>query len=235
MFNQIPPSSVLIDLHYLPGLAYFANLLRFETIWLEACEHFPKQTYRNRCRIQTAQGIETLVIPVLGGRSARKMAMRDVRVDPQPPWGERHWRAIQTAYGKAPFFADYAPWFRPHFERKPVFLFEFAHELLTTCLKLLGVTKRIQWTETYAVVPPGWVFDARGVISTRTEAGISQGYRPVAYRQNFGEQFFPNLSVIDLLFCQGPQASTILRRSLPDTSTFTEYAPKAGFKQFEAD
>lgn len=207
-------SSVLTDLHYLPGLAFFANLLPYETIWLEAHEHFQKQTYRNRCRIGTAQGIDTLVVPVLGGRSERKVPMRAVRIDAQTNWPTRHWRAIQTAYGKAPFFEDYADFFRPFFERQPVFLFDFSYALLTTCLNALGVKRTLHVTTDYAPAPGLGVFDARNRISSRTEAGPVHGYQPIEYRQNFGEQFFSNLSVIDLLFCQGPEALPLLRRSV---------------------
>lgn len=207
-------SAVLTDLHYLPGLAFFSTVLPYETVWLEAHEHFQKQTYRNRCRIRTAQGIDRLVVPVLAGRSEQKIPMHEVRIDTQVDWAIRHWRAIQTAYGKAPFFPDYAGYFRPLFESRPAFLFDFSYKLLTTCLNLLGVNVHLKVTKNYAEKPPFGVVDARARISTRSEAGPEEGYLPVGYRQNFGEQFFSNLSVIDLLFCQGPEAGSLLRRSV---------------------
>jgi hypothetical protein len=217
--NPVTPSAILTDLHYLPGLAFFANLLRAEVVWLEAHEHFQKQTYRNRCRIGTARGVEALVAPVLGGRSQHKVPMREVRLDHSTNWPTRHWRAIQTAYGRAPFFGDYAPHLQPLFERVPAFLFDFSLKLLTTCLYLLRMPQRITCTEQYVPTPPTGVLDLRNLLSTRHEAGAAQGYRPVPYRQPFGEQpfgeqFFSNLSVIDLLFCQGPQSLSLLRQSV---------------------
>jgi hypothetical protein len=205
---------VLIDLHYLPGLAFFANVLAYETVWLEACEHFQKQTYRNRCRILTAQGVDGLIIPVVGGRSAQKVPVRDARIDPHVNQGQAHWRAIRTAYGKAPFFPDYADALQPLFVQKPVFLFDFNYQLLTTCLRLLGTSVNLQLTHQYDPVPNSGVLDRRGAILPRFESGPAEGYRLIPYRQNFGEQFFSNLSVIDLLFCQGPEALSLLRRSV---------------------
>ena len=92
----------IIDLQYLPQPGYIALLLTEPELEIDKYEHYVKQSFRNRCRIMTANGIDELSIPVLGGR--KKIITKDIRIDHSQKWLNRNWRAIQSAYGKAPFF-----------------------------------------------------------------------------------------------------------------------------------
>jgi WbqC-like protein family len=198
-----------IDLQYLPSLEYFCALLKYDKIIIEAHEHFEKQSYRNRCIIQTTNKIDALTIPVKNGN--KKVLIRDLRIDYQQDWTRRHWGAIHSAYGKSPFFEFYGEYFKKIMDKKTDFLFDFNYEILTICLKLLRLEKNIIFTEKYKKEVEN---DFRGQINPKTSYRENNLYMPIPYRQNFGNEFEPNLSILDLLFCQGNQALKILQESV---------------------
>lgn len=210
--NSAPTDGIVLELHYLPTLEYFTALLRYGVVHLEGGETFQKQTGRNRCQILTAQGVDTLIVPVLEGRS--HVPIREARIDYRQPWLNRHWRAIRTAYGKAPFFEHYADAYEAVFQKKPAFLFDLNLELLTICLRQLNWTLSITVTERDEELDSHVFRDARGLIHPKREFTERRFYRPVPYYQTFGEQFFPNLSILDLLFNLGPRATDLLRQSV---------------------
>ena len=198
-----------IDLQYLPSLEYFCALLKNDTIMIETHEYFEKQSYRNRCKILTTNKIDVLTVPVKNGNT--KVLIKDLRIDYHQDWTRRHWGAIHSAYGKSPFFEFYADYFKVLSEKKPDFLFDFNMDLLTICLKLLRLEKTIIFTEKYEKDVEN---DFRGQINPKKVYQENQLYQPVKYRQNFGNEFEPNLSILDLLFCQGNQSLKILQESL---------------------
>ena len=200
---------MVIDLQYLPSLEYFCALLKHDTIVIETHEYFEKQSYRNRCKILTTNKIDVLTVPVKNGNS--KVLIRDLRIDYHQDWTRRHWGAIHSAYGKSPFFEFYADYFKILLAKKPDFLFDFNLDLLTICLKLLRLEKTIIFTEKYEKDVEN---DCRGLIHPKKYYQENQLYQPVKYRQNFGNEFEPNLSILDLLFCQGNQSLKILQESL---------------------
>ena len=203
--------TILIDLQYLPCIQYFSTLLHFDEIVLENNEHYLKQSYRNRCYILGANKIEMLIVPILDGN--KKILVKDIQIDYQQRWPEIHWRTIKAAYGKSPFFEFFGDEFHQILQKKPHFLWDFNYELLTICLKLLKINKTISLTETYEKQPENDVFDARGLINPKKDAETGLDYRQMAYQQNFGNEFVPNLSIIDLLFCRGNQSLGILKKS----------------------
>lgn len=222
-----PSRGIVLELHYLPSLEYMTAVLAHEPVYLDAQEAFRKQTWRNRCRILTAQGVDTLIVPVVEGRSG--VPIREARIDYRQPWLNRHQRAIQTAYGKAPYFVHYGEAFERIFQKRPAFLFDLNLELLTICLQFLGVRKSLELTDSTFSFENELITDARNQIHPKRPFGERSFYQPVAYRHVFNlsatagaeisgesanrEQFFPNLSILDLLFAQGPQARRILLQS----------------------
>lgn len=225
LFGSINASSILekyhvgrvgqgirIELHHLPSLTYFTALLPFDTVWLEAAEHYGKQSYRNRCYVLTANGIDRLTVPVLNG--THKQSIREVRIDDRQAWPDRHWRCLVTAYSKAPFFEYYADELEAVFRQKWIFLFDLNLELLTLCLKWLGWQKKLLLTETFDKQVSTELLDAHSRIQARDDIQNGRFYRPVAYPQNFGSVFVPDLSILDLIFCQGTGATDVLRQSL---------------------
>jgi WbqC-like protein family len=204
----------LLDLQYLPQTNYFALLLTEPEIEIDGYEHFVKQTYRNRCRILTANGIDELSIPVLGGK--RKILTKDIRIDYSQKWFNRNWRAIQSAYGKAPFFEYYAEDLLAVYQKKHEFLFDLTHELLTQCLDFLQFDVALKFTTAYHSLEKTPQNDFRSKINPKSTPDIINSYTQFIYPQVFGNNFVNNLSVIDLIFCEGPQAGVIIKSGIAE-------------------
>ena len=188
-------------------------MLHAKEIWLEACENYVKQSYRNRCRIATANGVETLSIPV-EGNSGQKNPIRDVRISSHGNWQQTHWRAITSAYMNSPFFEYYQDDFRPFYENKWTFLWDYNLELLTLILRLLEIDPAIKQTEKYQFEFPE-VYDFREIIHPKKDPIFTTGSYYQVFENKFG--FLPDLSIIDLLFNMGNE-SIIIAGSCPPKS-----------------
>nr|WP_262893175.1 WbqC family protein [Spirosoma validum] len=187
-------------------------MMQFGDVRLEAHEHYQKQSYRNRCYVLTANKVDVLTVPVQKG--THHLPIRDLRIDNGQHWQLHHWRCLQAAYGKAPFFEYYAPDFEWVYRKNWTYLFDLNYELLTICLKLMQVRIALDLTDWYDKTAPIGLFDARSKVNPRNGSESYVFHQPVAYSQNFGQKFVPNLSVIDLLFCQGPAATDVLKAGL---------------------
>lgn len=204
---------VAIDLHYLPCLEFFAAITDAEELLVFPSDTYQRQSYLNRTRIRLANKVESLSIPIQGRRP--KLPMDQIKIDYSQKWQAIHLRGIQSAYGKAPFFEYYFPYFKEIFENQDENLWDLNLKLLTICLKLLRRPARL------AVVEKGKIIegmrDIRGQIEPSRPFSDRDFYEPVSYTQLFGLDFEPNLGILDLLFCAGPEADKILRNSVKKT------------------
>jgi hypothetical protein len=201
----------LIELHYLPSIAYFSALYLAEKIIIEKHEHFIKQSYRNRCHILTAQGVERLVIPLTSKHG--KVFITDVRIDYSQKWLNNHWRTIESAYRNAPFFEFYADDIRTALFKHHNFLYDLNFELLTICLKWLKLDVTLQESMAYVKTPEDGVIDMRNVIHAKNPEHQVNYFQPVSYTQVFGNKFAEGLSLIDLMFCEGPNSRKVVTSS----------------------
>lgn len=201
----------LIELHYLPSLEYFSIFLLYPEIILEKQEHYVKQSYRNRCTINTANGIQNLVIPVTAKHN--KAAINEVRIDYSTKWQNLHWRAIRSAYGKAPFFEYYGDKLHQIIFSSKETLYELNYHLLSFCLQSLHFEVSLSESTLYEKVASNGVIDLRSNITPKIPYTERSFLAPVTYVQVFGNKFVSNLSIIDLLFSEGPNAMQILQSS----------------------
>ena len=201
--------AIISDLFYLPPIEYFVATLGFEEIQIDQTERFQKQTLRNRANILLANKIEVLSVPVVG--SSKKQFYKDVKIDYNQKWKNVHLRGIQSAYGKAPFFEYFYPYFDQIYEKNLTFLFDLNHDLLTVCLKLLRVKANLKLVRDCDLEQES--IDLRGVIPTKEEFTQRDIMTPYHYPQMFGLDFVPNLSILDLLFCMGPESLQVLLHS----------------------
>ncbi|GAB4053702.1 WbqC family protein [Spirosoma litoris] len=189
-----------------------SGLMRFGGVQIEAYEHYQKQSFRNRCYVLTSNKVDALTVPVQQG--THHQPIRELRVANDQNWQIHHWRCLKAAYGKAPFFEYYAPYLEPVYQKKWTFLFDLNVELLTICLKLLQWRIPLNLTEWYEKTGPIGLFDARSKLNPGNSPETYVFHQPVVYPQNFGVDFVPNLSIVDLLFCQGPSSSDVLKAGL---------------------
>lgn len=204
--------SILIELQYLPSIAFFSTLEGKEGLILEANEFFEKQTYRNRCHLLSSQQIEILTVPLQGAN--KKIKTKDIKIDNSQNWSKKHWRSIQTCYGKSPFFEFFADEFNPIYENKYDFLWDLNLDLLTLCLKITGQKIIITESGSYEKNISANVMDARSLIHPKKTDLLNLLYKPKAYGQSFGNNFESNLSVIDLLMNEGPNTKTVIKQSI---------------------
>jgi hypothetical protein len=204
-------NGVKIEPHFLPSLEYFCALLPFNEIILEGQEYFVKQTYRNRCYINTAQGKMMLTIPLMERHG--KVLMKEVLIESGNKWRKSHWRTIESAYRKAPYFDFYGDELKRILFQGHELLFDLNLDLMSFCLKCLRFQKNISATLTYETLLKENISDLRSVISSKKPFSERKYYQAQRYYQVFGVEFVSNLSIIDLLFCEGPRASEIIRSS----------------------
>jgi hypothetical protein len=197
----------LLSTAYLAPIEYYVVLANSERILLEQHEYYQKQSYRNRCRIATANGIMDLSIPV---DSAGKTPIRDLRISDHNNWQTHHWRSIETAYNSSPFFEYYADDFRPFFEKKWLFLWDFNLALFNKTLELLDIETKIELTEQYKPETSDNFLDLRAAIHPKKEISLLLKPYYQVFETKFG--FMPNMSIIDLLFNMANEAQLILKK-----------------------
>jgi hypothetical protein len=206
----------LLSLHYLPNIQYFSKFLLHDKVWIEQQEHYQKGSYRNRLQIAAANGPLRLSIPLVKGKH-RQQNIREVRIAHHELWPQQHWQSIQSAYGNAPFFEHYSDILQPFFSKKYTFLFDFNLELLQSLLSLIGLPTPFKLTSEYLPEVPSTTTDYRSLISPKKDPiQTDPTFKNVKYVQVFEEKhgFLPNLSILDVLFCKGPETIILLEQSI---------------------
>ena len=191
---------------YFPPVAHWALAIRAGHWCWEAHENYQKGGYRNRCTIAGANGPLTLSVPLVKGKH-RGQPIQEVRIDYHQDWPRQHWQSIRSAYGRAPFFAFYAEDLEVAFAEPPPTLWELNERLFSVVNTALSLP--IRWSATREfVAEPGGVIDLRDKAASRRPPGFTARPYPQLFREKHG--FLPNLSILDLLFCTGPEATTVL-------------------------
>jgi len=197
-------NAVLLSTAYLAPVEYYFQMCKHPQVIIEANCHYAKQTYRNRCIIATANGCQTLSIPIVKP-AALKCPTKDVRIAEHGNWRRLHWNAIVSAYNSSPYFKFYHDDFYRFYEKPAVFLFDFNEGLRELVCSLLGVSPVVYYSSEFNFSPRPEILDLREAIHPKKEPVMSD-FRP--YFQTFENRygFLANLSIIDLLFNQGPEA-----------------------------
>jgi hypothetical protein len=207
--------AILLATACFPPVQYFSKLVQFEKIYLEQFENFTKQTYRNRYEIPGANGVISLIVPVVKGRG-RKIKIRDLKISYDTDWQRNHWRTIFSAYNSSPFFEFYQDDIQPFFEKPWKFLFDFNLEILKILCDLMEIKPNLVLTESFEQVPAGTLNFREAISPKKHRKDSDQQFSPQPYTQVFHEKFgfVPNLSILDLLFNEGPNSLNNLEKSI---------------------
>ena len=197
-------AEIVLTTAYLAPVVYYSEMAKAKTVYIENCDFYLKQTYRNRCQIAAANGSMALTIPVEKAGSV-KILTRDVRISQHNDWQIQHWRSIESAYNSTPFFEYYKDELFPFYENKWTFLWDFNQEIQAKMLELMNLDIQIQPTLEYKNRQDEKILDLREVIHPKKENKFvnCDPYYQV-FEQRFG--FQPNLSIIDLLFNMGNES-----------------------------
>ena len=227
--------TALLSTTYFGPVQWYQKLNRFDTIYIERCESFVKQTYRNRCVIATTNGLQTLSIPVehtqeKGEDSSRLIT--DIRISNHGNCRHLHSNALMSAYGDSPFFHYSADDRKPFFEDRWENLFDFNMAITHKMCELLDIHPNIQFTEKYVATSSSSVASVSSVprvasplspscplspssnipdfrASIRPKNPIpDETFTPQTYYQVYQKKwgFQPNLSILDLLFNMGNES-----------------------------
>ena len=185
---------------YLAPVSHYSAYYRADEVRLEVCDHFTKQTLRNRCWIDSPNGALALTIPVV--KTEGKTAMKDIRISDHGNWRHQHWVALESSYRQSPFFEYYADDFAPFYEKKWEFLADYNEELMALVASLLDIQKSVSRTITYSPHPSSPKGEGTW-LGTPPMGGDRGGlyYQVFAHRHGF----LPDLSIVDLLFNLGPE------------------------------
>ena len=192
----MPP---VLTIAYFPPTEYFALLAKYSSVYMEACENYQKQSWRNRCRIYTENGPQDLNFPVQHRDGTFKLSIREIEVDYSTPWVAKTERCIETAYSSSAFFEYYRDELFAILDDHPRTLWELDMRIIRFFLAKIGLKTEIVPTADFAAEHVD--IHPKRPNAILAELGLERPYYQV-FADRFG--FVPNLSVMDLLFNEGP-------------------------------
>ena len=205
-------STALLQTTYFGPIQWYQKLYRYDQTLIEQYDSYQKQTYRNRCVIATANGLQALTVPVEHNvqRSTFSVQCKDLRISDHNQWRRVHWNALQSAYSESPFFDYYADDIRPFFEKKYEFLVDFNEAIRQTVCDLLDIQPKVEYTSSFLSPLTSHLSpldDFREVINAKHPQADAD-FQPRRYWQVFEGKhgFQANLSILDLLFNMGNEA-----------------------------
>ena len=205
-------STALLQTTYFGPIQWYQKLYRYDQTLIEQYDTYQKQTYRNRCVIATANGLQALTVPVEHNvqRSMFNVQCKDLRISDHNQWRRVHWNALQSAYSESPFFDYYADDIRPFFEKKYEFLVDFNEAIRQTVCDLLDIQPKVEYTSSFLSPLTSHLSpldDFREVINAKHPQADAD-FQPRRYWQVFEGKhgFQANLSILDLLFNMGNEA-----------------------------
>ena len=216
---------------YLPWLGFFEQMDKADKFVIYDDVQFDKNGWRNRNRIKTPQGDQWLTVPVLTSKKSSQLVC-EVAIDNRTDWRKKHRKSIEQNYRKAPFFDEYYPVFEKGFSTEWDNLFECDMFFIEEIRKILGIDTPLissrtleskgESTDRLIKICKELNVDAfyEGLAgknyideSLFDQNGIKlvyQQYDHPVYRQMY-KDFISHLSVIDLIFNEGPASIDIIR------------------------
>ncbi len=187
---------MVLHAQYFPSITWMHSFLLQHEVEIEQWEHYQKQGLRNRCRILGAEGVITLSVPLVGGRE-QKTFMKDIKINNSSKWNINHQRTIKSCYSKAPFFDHYFEPIEKLLSQKHSYLLELNMQVLNLLIGWFRWEGHVSFTQSFKKQ------DFQPMISS---------FQVSTYIQIFSDRrpFEPGLSILDVLFCLGPQTKNLL-------------------------
>ena len=191
-------------------------------VYIETCENYQKQSYRNRCRFYGADGVQTLSFPVVHEGGTHKLPISEIKVDWSKPWPQQHKKALISAYHASACFEYYQDELFAILDSRPEKLIDLNMALLKFFIEKIGLPVEIRTTKDYS--RDGIITEADGstvacddlreiIHPKRPDTVLSDLGLKKPYFQVFAQKhgFQPDLSIMDLLFNEGPESIIYLK------------------------
>ena len=200
---------LLIENQYLAPVSFYLTLERSSNIVFEQFEVYQKRSFRNRCIIAGANGPISLSIPLHEGREQKRF-IRDIRIANQYGWQDQHWKTIVSSYNRSPWFEYYKSSLEKFYVKRFEFLFDWNLALFEWTIQKLEMDKVAELTDHFEKE-----YDDHEWLDLRNKLlpNNYQNFKVPNYSQVFMDRsgFLPNLSILDLLFCEGKNSQRILK------------------------
>ncbi len=206
--------TTLIHPCYFGSIANYVAMVKTDNVLFEVCDNYQKQTLRNRTYIYGANGKLSLNLPIIHSKTGKKQLYKDIKVENQFNTLKTHWKSLESAYRTSPYFEFYEDELASLFEQKPGFLLDFnfeCHQTILDCLQLeLNIEKTTSFETNYS---KDQIQDYRSLVNAKKKS-IGENFDK--YNQVFENKFgfIYNLSILDLLFNQGPNTVTYLEEHI---------------------
>ena len=201
---------LLLHPAYFGPVSQFVAMANAEEVVFENEDNYQKQTYRNRMYIYGANGKLLLNIPIkhTGDKSGHQK-YKDIRIENDFPWQKQHWKSLETVYRTSPFFEFYEDEFYPLYHQKFDFLMDFNYHCLHLILDCLQLDLPYKKTEEYYQDPDN-LKDARYLVAAKNKQPQQLEPYLQVFQDKFG--FLNDLSIVDLIFNEGPNSLNYLQR-----------------------
>lgn len=192
---------MLIHPAYFGPIIQYVGIVNAESLTFEINDHYQKQTYRNRCFICGPNGKQLLTVPIVHSKTNKKLKTSEIGIDNSVEWQKMHSKALYTSYRSSPFFEYYIDDLQIIFAEKYDFLLDLNLAVNSAVFDCLEFNREIHTSESYETEPTNSI-DQRDLINAKRKVNYSlQKYTQVFDQKN---GFIPNLSILDLLFNEGP-------------------------------
>lgn len=189
----------MLPLTYFGNLSYFKYLYTTDDVWIDDTELYLKQTFRNRTQLIAANGVLDLSVPVQSTKGI-DLSIDKIRISYDDRWQINHWRSIQSAYKSAPFFEEYEDDIKALINTKHTLLIDLNRSILMKLIELLGHPKKVKLASEIEI--PSSAQSLRGYF--KPSKIPESNFKPYLQVFNYKHGFVPNLSILDLLFNEGP-------------------------------
>lgn len=198
----------LFSTAYFPPVSYVAALLQSNSIVVEQYETFPKQTYRNRTVIATANGLLALTVPVVR-TNGNHTYTKDMAICYNENWALKHWRAIESAYNSSPYFLYYKDEVEVILNKQHATLIDLNMDILAFVVKKLKVKKEVILSDDYISQIGEGTIDYRNHFSPKNKELLSLPEYDQVFEDRYG--FQSDISILDLIFNLGPDSLGYLK------------------------
>ena len=195
---------------YFAPISQYSEIINTDEVIFEVHDNFQKQSYRNRCYIFNTNGKQLLNSPVKHPNSSSRKQTKDTLIENATNWQDQHFKSLKTAYRNSPFFEFYVDDIVNIFEKKYTYLHDINIDTFLFVSEALQINSNFNKTSSYSEFLESNDFRNLAAIKTQPKNLVEP------YIQMFDNKhgFLPNLSILDLLFMEGPNAVSFLEKNV---------------------